>query len=210
MRNHSKFLLCLYVFISFMLIASWEYQQVHAAITTIDDIPEQSIRLRILAHSDHPKDQWIKQQVRNELVQYMNEWAEEPLTIAEARVKIEVEIDQMKQIVGQVLRENDITFDYDVELGMVDFPTKLYGNTVYPAGLYEAVKVTIGDGLGQNWWCVLFPPLCFVDATTGQTVEASTVSEADSETERSDEVQTKFFIWEIISKCFAWIAQLFS
>ncbi|PZE19414.1 stage II sporulation protein R [Paenibacillus xerothermodurans] len=127
-------------------------------------IPEESIRLRILANSDSPADQWIKREVRDAIVARMGEWVEEPQGIEAARAAVRSHLPDIRELVGQTLSENGFDYAYDVELGMVPFPTKMYGNQVYPAGQYEALRVTIGTAKGQNWWCVLFPPLCFVDS----------------------------------------------
>ncbi|MNE72572.1 Stage II sporulation protein R [compost metagenome] len=76
----------------------------------------------------------------------------------------------VENIVEQTLRSSGKSYSYTVELGVVPFPTKLYGGKVYPAGDYEALRITLGEGDGKNWWCVLFPPLCFVDAGSGDAL----------------------------------------
>jgi stage II sporulation protein R len=73
----------------------------------------------------------------------------------------------IKQISEQIIKDNGEQYGVTVGLEKVDFPTKQYGDVVLPAGEYEALRVVIGDGLGKNWWCVMFPPLCFVDITHG-------------------------------------------
>ena len=68
------------------------------------------------------------------------------------------------------MKQKGYPYAVHTDVGQVPFPTKLYGNTVYPAGNYEALRIVIGSGLGQNWWCVLFPPLCFVDIASGDAI----------------------------------------
>ena len=82
-----------------------------------------------------------------------------------ARSKIEGNIDFIRDIAKDEIRKNGYDYDVNVSLGMSDFPTKEYGNIILPAGSYEALKIEIGKAKGKNWWCVLFPPLCFVDET---------------------------------------------
>jgi stage II sporulation protein R len=161
-----------------MLVASWEASRTEAAIVG-QTIPEESIRLRILANSDAPMDQWLKREVRDAIVEQMNEWVTGPEDIEDARVLIDSRLSELHALVGEVIQRSGFSYDHQVELGVVPFPTKMYGAVVYPAGDYEALRVTIGSGEGQNWWCVLFPPLCFVDVTTGEAVAATSDSVAD-------------------------------
>ncbi|WP_168121384.1 stage II sporulation protein R [Paenibacillus sp. HB172176] len=160
------------VFAIIILIMSWEAGKMDAAIVSAD-IPQEAIRLRILANSDSPSDQLVKRLVRDEVVKAMASWATGPQTIEEARATIRSHMDELNAIAGNVLASRGFGYTSTIQLGNVDFPTKIYGNKVYPAGEYEALLITIGDGAGQNWWCVLFPPLCFMDATTGEASAAS-------------------------------------
>ncbi|OGX68625.1 MAG: stage II sporulation protein R, partial [Paenibacillus sp. RIFOXYA1_FULL_44_5] len=154
------------LFAIFIMMMSWDETKANASILD-QKIPQESIRLRILANSDSPEDQWIKRKVRDAVIQEVNEWVSQPQGIEQARQMISQHIPQINQIVAQVLHDNGFAYSYQSELGIVPFPAKIYGNEVYPAGNYEALRVTLGEGKGQNWWCVLFPPLCFVDAVSG-------------------------------------------
>lgn len=164
--------LSFYMYLAFamiMMIMSWESNRAQAAV--IDQtIPEQSIRLRILANSDSPMDQLVKRQIRDAIVEQMNRWVKEPQGIEAARATVRDHLPELSELVGRQLKSYGFTYSYKVELGQVPFPTKMYGDKVYPAGMYEALRVTLGAGAGQNWWCVLFPPLCFIDSTSGEAV----------------------------------------
>ncbi|MFF2889902.1 stage II sporulation protein R [Paenibacillus sp. NPDC057967] len=215
------------IMILMVLIMSWESQQMDAALAK-GGIPEEAIRLRILAHSDSPSDQLVKRVVRDEVVKAMNSWATGQQTIEEARATIQSKLPELQQLVASVLQNRGFVYDSSAELGLVEFPTKMYGNKVYPAGQYEALLITIGEGQGQNWWCVLFPPLCFVDAVSGEASAASgpvqesaavTVS-ADSDTADNDVTaaaenhgtdapKAKFFLWELLQSLIDWIKSLF-
>jgi stage II sporulation protein R len=157
------------------LLVTWEHNRAQAAV--IDAvIPQESIRLRILANSDSPEDQVLKRHVRDAIVQEMNGWVLDPDNLEDARILIRAKLPELSQVVERELARYGYTYSHQVELGVVPFPAKMYGNKVYPAGDYEALRVTIGQGAGQNWWCVLFPALCFVDGEKGEAVPASSRS----------------------------------
>ena len=76
-------------------------------------------------------------------------------------------LNKFKQIAEDTIREQGYSYPVEVEIGNFEFPTKTYGDISFPAGYYDALRVKIGEAKGKNWWCVMFPPLCFVDVTTG-------------------------------------------
>ncbi|MCF2938416.1 stage II sporulation protein R [Paenibacillus alkaliterrae] len=207
---------------------SWEAQQMDAAVAG-GQIPQEAIRLRILANSDRPEDQIVKRLVRDEIVKAMNGWVTAPQTIEEARRTIIANMPEIERITAEVLQSRGFSYSSSAELSTVSFPTKMYGNQVYPAGEYEAVRITLGEGGGENWWCVLFPPLCFIDAVSGEASAASAETSAAAETAlaapQQETVQTaaaaeassegeapeaKFFLWEMITSLIDWIKSLFS
>lgn len=155
-----------------ILFMSWEGQKVDTAAAE-GLIPQESIRLRILANSDGVGDQAVKRKVRDAVVEQMNAWVgelEDPQSLEAARGIIRDHLPEIGDKVQQTLADNGKEYNYQVELGVVPFPTKMYGGAVYPAGDYEALRITLGEGEGKNWWCVLFPPLCFVDAGSGDAL----------------------------------------
>lgn len=143
-------------------------------------IPAQAIRLRILANSDRPEDQWLKRKVRDEVIGEISTWADKPRTMAEARKMVKQNLPHFEKIVQQTINRYGYNHSFRVDFGMVPFPTKLYGTQVYPAGDYEALRITIGSGEGENWWCVLFPPLCFIDMSNGDAVHKENPSFSSS------------------------------
>ncbi|MDF2667975.1 MAG: stage sporulation protein [Paenibacillus sp.] len=165
-----------YIFVAFALMVMmfcWESNRIQAAILD-SSIPEDAIRIRILANSDTPQDQWIKRQVQNEVVQEISTWVLDPSGLEEARAAITANIPAIESLVGEVLANNGYDQAYQVELGQVSFPAKQFGNKSYPEGQYEALRIVLGKGEGQNWWCVLFPPLCFV-GVKAKAAEASSI-----------------------------------
>ncbi|MCP1423398.1 stage II sporulation protein R [Paenibacillus xylanexedens] len=202
-----------------LIIMMWEGQKTDAAVAATA-IPEQSIRLRILANSDAPGDQLVKREIRDAVVAQMGEWVaelENPQSLDEARKVIREHLSEIENRVGEELASRGLNYEYQVELGSVPFPTKLYGGTVYPAGDYEAVRITLGEGKGQNWWCVLFPPLCFIDAGTGDalakpsTVSAVAAEPGDAEASvQGDTPEARFFLWDMAVKLWSWVTGLFA
>lgn len=185
----------LYIITSLLvLMMSWEAQRsMSVAAANMVTIPEDAIRLRILANSDSPRDQWLKREIRDQVNEEITKWVTELDSIDNAREVIELQLDKIEAIVEQQLINIGSTDSFTVQFDEVQFPTKLYGNVVYPAGLYEAVLITIGEGKGENWWCVLFPPLCFIDFANADAAD-------DLEAEEKKEVEVKFFVVEIFNK----------
>ncbi|MFD1708730.1 stage II sporulation protein R [Siminovitchia sediminis] len=182
-------------------------------------IPEEAIRLRILANSDSEKDQEVKRAVRDAVTQKIDEWVEQLTSLEEAREIISSRLPELESIAREELEKKGLDYSVTIDFGNVQFPTKLYGQYLYPAGTYEAVLITLGEGTGANWWCVLFPPLCFLDFSNSTAVKEGVEEEASQldetvmteeikdeplpETkpvivgEEEEEVEVKFFLKEL-------------
>lgn len=117
------------------------------------------VRLHVIANSDSDADQALKLKVRDEILKH----SEANFTVKD---DVKNNLDIYRDIALRVIAENGYDYDVDVEYGNFPFPTKYYDNLALPAGSYDAVRVVIGSGSGKNWWCVLFPPLCYVSGTT--------------------------------------------
>ncbi len=133
-------------------------------------IPGEAIRLRILANSDFTKDQAIKRKVRDAVNAKITLWVQDLTSMEKARAVIKGKLPEIQETAEKVVREHGSDQPVKVEFGKVQFPTKLYGQYLYPAGEYQAVLITLGSGEGANWWCVLYPPLCFLDFSNGVAV----------------------------------------
>ncbi|MDC0704519.1 stage II sporulation protein R [Priestia sp. AB] len=142
-------------------------------------IPDEAIRLRILANSDGEKDQYVKRLIRDRVNEQITEWVKDLTSVTVARKTIKENLPALETIAKEVLKEEGVNESVHVKFGKVEFPTKLYGQFLYPAGEYEAVLITLGKGEGANWWCVLFPPLCFLDFSNGEAVKAPEPSEEE-------------------------------
>lgn len=142
-----------------------------SAISYVDavsnNIADSVFRLHVIANSDSKEDQELKVKVRDELLSYMNIISKDSTSKQEAMQIANEHKEEFTQIAEKVIKENGYNYTVNVQIGKADFPTKYYGDITLPAGTYDALKVQIGEANGQNWWCVMFPPLCFVDVSTG-------------------------------------------
>jgi stage II sporulation protein R len=125
------------------------------------------IRLHIVANSDSPEDQELKRDVRDAVLKYIRNAVKDSENIEQTRKIIEERIPEITAIAQSTVNSRGYGYKATTSIGEYPFPTKAYGDITLPAGNYQAVKVVLGEGSGANWWCVLFPPLCFVDVTHG-------------------------------------------
>lgn len=132
---------------------------------------EQIIRFHIKANSDREEDQALKLRIRDEILEEVGGKLEASHSIDESRKIITDNLDKIKKIAEEEIRKEGKDYDVAISLERDYFPTRSYGKMVFPSGEYEALKLTIGEGEGKNWWCVMFPPLCFVDINHGVPVD---------------------------------------
>ena len=124
------------------------------------------LRLHVIANSDSDFDQQLKLKVRDKILQRSDSIFSKKSDISEAKKNIKYNLEEIEKIACAEVAANGCDYPVKVTFGKSDFPTKAYGNVTLPAGTYEALKVEIGEAKGKNWWCVMFPPLCFVDASS--------------------------------------------
>lgn len=137
------------------------------------DIENSVFRLHVIANSDSEEDQNLKYKVRDNLIAYMNTLCKDVKNKEEAIQIANHHKNEFLTIAKNIIIENGYTYDVTVEIGNYSFPTKNYGDISLPAGYYDALRVKIGKAEGQNWWCVMFPPLCFVNVSSGIVPEES-------------------------------------
>lgn len=153
-------------------------------------IPNDAIRLRILANSDLEEDQALKRKVRDAVNEEITNWVSELTSKEAAKDLLKAKLPEIQQIAESVVAEENAKQAVDVTFDKVDFPTKLYGEFLYPAGQYDAILITLGEGEGANWWCVLFPPLCFLDFSNGVAVSDGFEEEEKADKEKNTKVET--------------------
>lgn len=150
-------------------------------------IPNEAIRLRILANSDKEEDQAVKRRIRDEVNKEITGWVKDLTSIKESRRVIKHKLPEINKIAERIMKEEKLDQNVKVEYGKVNFPTKLYGQFLYPSGQYEAVLITLGNGKGANWWCVLYPPLCFLDFSNGVAVGEGFEEKGASESQKTND-----------------------
>lgn len=145
------------------------------------------IRLHVIANSDSPEDQALKRDVRDAVLSYVQQELESSKNIAQTKLIVNSRLAGITTIAKETISNNGRDYNVKATLGQYPFPTKAYGDITLPAGSYQALRVVIGKGEGANWWCVLFPPLCFVDVTHGTVPDSvkENLKEALSEEEYS-------------------------
>ena len=204
MKIFKRLTLVIILLLLFIIISAISYV---SAVS--ENISDSVFRLHVIANSDSEEDQNLKYIVRDNLIEYMN-FLTKDITSKESAIKIAKEHEQdFYNIAKNTIKENGYDYDVKIEIGNSYFPTKYYGDISLPAGYYDALKVEIGSASGQNWWCVMFPPLCFVDISTGvvpdeskKTIQESLPDEEYSLISDSNNmgINFKFKLIELFSK----------
>lgn len=157
--------LCLIFVISIMtLTINGEAKKIN---NVSESYKEKLIRFHVIANSDSQEDQSLKLKVRDAVIAHLQPKLQESKSIEESEKIIKSEYKEIEEIGKNIIQENGYTYDVKVGIELSNFPTKQYSSVVLPAGEYKALKIVIGEGTGKNWWCVMFPPLCFVDEESG-------------------------------------------
>lgn len=149
-------------------------------------IPDEAIRLRVIANSNENIDQQVKFTVTESLQNQIYELLKNTMNIEEARMILNDNMHLLDEDIKKVLSEEKYPLSYELKYGLNYFPEKKYKGVTYEEGYYESILVTLGEGEGNNWWCCLFPPLCLMEADENDV----------------DEVEYKFFVQELIEKYF--------
>lgn len=134
---------------------------------TTDTLSNEMIRFHVVANSDTMEDQLLKQQVKDEIIHYMEPLLKKSKSIEETREIINMCLPNIKNVAREVVKKYGKEYEIYVNLDKANFPAKAYGDVILPSGEYEACRVIIGEGKGENWWCVMYPPLCYIDAASG-------------------------------------------
>ena len=170
-----RFIIVLFLLTLFIFVSAISYV---SAVS--NNISNSVFRLHVIANSDSKEDQNLKYIVRDKLIEYMNNIAKDCSSKEEVISIAEDNISNFENIARKTIEENGYNYNVTVEIGNFDFPTKSYGDITLPAGSYDSLRVKIGKAEGQNWWCVMFPPLCFVDVTSGVVPDESKQEMKDS------------------------------
>ena len=193
MKNLKRYFIITLLLLIYILIYSISY-----ANNSVSDLSNSVFRLHVIANSDSQDDQNLKYKVRDNLISYMNNICKDVSTKKEAINIANEHLNDFYEIAKHTIEENGYSYDIKISIGNFPFPTKTYGDINFPSGYYDALKVEIGEANGKNWWCVMFPTLCFVDISNGVVPDESkqdlqsTLSEEDYNLISSDNIEYQF------------------
>lgn len=169
-----------------IIVAFLVYINVNAEVDEIV-IPEAAIRVRVIANSNSIHDQSMKMKVKEKIEKTLSPMLIDIDNVSEARTIISQQQEQLKKDIEVLFADNEYNQDFVIHFGDNYFPEKDYKGVHYEAGAYESLVVTIGEGEGDNWWCVLFPPLCLLEAEDNNT----------------SDVEYQFFVTKMLDKIFS-------
>ncbi|MCL2361130.1 MAG: stage II sporulation protein R [Defluviitaleaceae bacterium] len=165
LRNEIKILACSLAIGLALAISVAAYTYVYSA-THQSDIAGNVIRFHVVANSDSHADQVIKDIVRDEVLAEFEGLLHRTDNIKESRQLLKDELTAIQAHAEAAVRKLGFEYPVEAQLEVIFFPTQVYGGFAFPPGMYEALQIVIGEGIGRNWWCLMFPPLCFVDMTS--------------------------------------------
>ena len=168
MKKIKNLLIIILLLFIYCIICAFSYVN---AVST--DIQNSVFRLHVIANSDSDEDQNLKYIVRDKVLEYINSISNSSMTKDEVITLANENINEIQKIAENTIHENGYNYSVKLNIGNFSFPTKKYGDITFPAGFYDGLKIEIGEAKGHNWWCVMFPPLCFVDVTSGIVPEES-------------------------------------
>lgn len=128
------------------------------------ELAQQVFRFHVLANSDSDEDQALKMKVKEAVIAYMKQELPESDSVTMTKKWARENLGQIEDVAAELIAEKGYDYSVKAEVTTCDFPDKTYGDITFPAGEYEALRIEIGQAKGQNWWCVLYPNLCFIDA----------------------------------------------
>lgn len=174
------------------------------------EIANKVLRFHVIANSDTLKDQHLKLKVRDGVIKYLSEEIKYCDCVESCKKVIEARLEEIQSEARSIIKAHGYNYSVDVFLLEKYFPEKKYGEMTFPRGYYEALTIEIGSGTGRNWWCVLFPNLCFSDAVTARVSDDSKVLLKEQLTKdayamllEGKNVQIRFKILEIVADLFS-------
>ena len=200
-EKFKRFCIITLLFTLYVFISALSYTR-----AVCSDIQDSVFRLHVIANSDSDDDQKLRYIVRDSVINYINEITANATSKEEVMMIAQENLSQIQSIALQTIIENGYDYTVNINIGNFYFPTKKYGDITFPPGYYDALKIEIGESKGQNWWCVMFPPLCFVDVTSGIVPDESkenlksnlSQEEYDLISTNSTDIEIKFKIVEVL------------
>lgn len=185
---------------------SWKWDAL-AKERTQAHLAEEVLRFHVLANSDSIDDQALKMQVKETVLSYLEERLPESLDVDGTKNWVKWHTDELEQVSGEVIKEAGYDYPVSVAVTTCYFPKKRYGDVTFPEGNYTALRIEIGEAKGHNWWCVLYPNLCFMDAVhavvpeEGKQLLKNVLAEDEYDLVIEDaEVKIKWYLPELMGK----------
>lgn len=193
--------LILFLFIIYIFLSAKSY-----STFVLEDLSNEIFRLHIIANSNSSKDQYLKLQIRDNILSYMNNFISNDMNKTEVISEIQKHKSDIDSIIKNTIKTNGYNYSYSFNIEKCHFPTKSYGNISLPEGNYDCLNIRIGSSNGENWWCVMFPPLCLNNSELiidkeSEDVLLKTLSDESNNVVKSKnkEYKVKFKILEIFS-----------
>ncbi|AGB42429.1 stage II sporulation protein R [Halobacteroides halobius DSM 5150] len=159
--------------------------------------PNNLLRLHVIANSNTLADQLLKRKVRDAIIASSQDLLTNITNISQAKERIANNLDYLSKVAQREINQSGKDYQVKLNVGEFKFPTRSYGNLTLAAGSYQALEVVIGDGAGANWWCVLFPPLCFVDSVDNLSAKKVNLTSRQA---KNLEVKFKFKLVEYLNE----------
>lgn len=201
MKVFKRFTILFFLLFIYVLICATSYTN-----AVCQNISDSIFRLHVIANSNSSEDQNLKYLVRDNILKYMNSITKDLNDKNEIIEIVSNNLNNFKQIAQDTVYENGFDYEVTVEIGNFDFPVKTYGDISFPPGNYDALRIKIGNASGENWWCVMFPPLCFIDVSSGivpddsKEILESELSQEEYKliSDSSDDTKIKFKVVELL------------
>ena len=201
MKVFKRFTILFFLLFIYVLICATSYTN-----AVCKNISDSVFRLHVIANSNSSEDQNLKYLVRDNILKYMNSITKDVNDKNEIIEIVSNNLNNFKQIAQDTVYENGFNYEVTVEIGNFDFPVKTYGDISFPPGNYDTLRIKIGNASGENWWCVMFPPLCFIDVSSGivpddsKEILESELSQEEYKliSDSSDDTKIKFKVVELL------------
>lgn len=205
MKKNILLILMFLITLNITACSNFEEGQGYNNELVYEEIEKEIIRFHVIANSDSEEDQNLKLKVRDAVVNFVYKGLENSTSLEESRKFILDNKNEIESIARKEIENQGYDYKIDSMLSRENFPDKIYGDVIFPQGEYEAYRILIGEGKGQNWWCVMFPPLCFVDGTKEAIDSRNIVKKLDKDSEenlnlndKNNKIIFKFKIFESI------------
>lgn len=164
MKKNNFKIFCILTFLLFIYVITLatSYTQ-----TVCANISQNVFRLHVIANSNSADDQNLKYIVRDSVLNYINTISINSSSKNDIISIVNSNLSKIEEVAQKTIYDNGYNYKISVKVGNFAFPTKTYGNITFPPGMYDALRIEIGEASGENWWCVMFPPLCFIDVSSG-------------------------------------------